>query len=68
MTKNNKKYTFSFFAGNNIGKSNDAHYCDNLKRKQKPKKKGKSAKSTKIGFMKTDFSKKKEHLWKIKPL
>ena len=30
---------FALFAGDNICKSNDDHYCDTVKRKQKPTKK-----------------------------
>ena len=40
ITKNNKKSSFEFFAGDNNCKSNDAHYCDTVKRKQKPTKMG----------------------------
>ena len=38
ITKNNKKSSFAFFADDNICKSNDANYCDSVKRKQKPPK------------------------------
>ena len=31
---------FAFFAGDKICKSNDAHFSDTMKRKQKPTKKG----------------------------
>ena len=47
--------------------SNDARYCDTVKRKQKPTKNSKYAKLTKIGFMKTGCSKRKDHLRKIEP-
>ena len=53
---------FAFFEGNQIGKSNDAHYYDTVKREQKPTKKGKNAKIRKIGFMKTGCSKMKDNL------
>ena len=56
------------FASENICKSCDAHFCDTLKRKQKPTKVGKYTKITKIGFMKTGCSKNKDHLRKKKPL
>ena len=39
-TKNNKNLRLLFFASDNICKSNYAHYCDTVKRKQKPTKKG----------------------------
>ena len=39
LITNEKKSSFAFFAGDNICKSNNAHYCDFLKRKQKPTKK-----------------------------
>ena len=68
ITKNKKKSSFAFFAGDNIVKSNDAPYCDTVKRKQKPTKRGKFAKITKIGFMTTGCSKKKDNLRKRKPL
>ena len=35
ITKNNKKSLFSFFAGDNICKSNDARFCDTVKNLQK---------------------------------
>ena len=37
-TENNKKSSFAIFLGNNICKSNDPHYCNTVKRKQKPTK------------------------------
>ena len=58
INKNNKKFRFAFFTVDNICKSNDAHYCDIVKRKQKPTKKGKYATVTKIGkynFTKPQF-------------
>ena len=39
ITKNNKNLFFAFFADDAICKSNDAHYCNTVKRKQKPTKK-----------------------------
>ena len=68
ITKNNKNRSLPFCAGDNICKSNDAHYCDAVKRKQKRTKRGKFAKITKISFMKTGCSKKKDHWRKKKPL
>ena len=56
------------FAGDNICKSNDAHYCDTEKKTKAYQKGGKFAKITKIVFMKTGCSKKKDHSRKIKPL
>ena len=38
ITKKNKS-SFASFVGDNICKSNGAHYCDTVKRKQKPIKK-----------------------------
>ena len=67
ITKTKKIFVCNFFSGENICKSNDVHYCDTVKRKQKPTKRDKYAKITKIDFMKTGCSKKKDHLRKIKP-
>ena len=67
ITKN-KKPLFAFFAGYNICKSKDAHYCDSVKKKQNLQKRGKFLKITKTGFVKTGCSKKKDHLRKRKPL
>ena len=36
---------FASWEGNNICKSNDAHYCDTVKRKQKPTEKGQICKN-----------------------
>ena len=45
ITKSKKKSLVALFAGDNICKSNDAHYCDTVKRKQKPTKKGQICKN-----------------------
>ena len=66
ITKN-KKTPFAFFKSKKFCKSNDAHYCDTVRREQKPTKRGKYAKITKNGFMKTCCSKKKDPLRKLKP-
>ena len=50
ITKNNKIFV-CFFAINNIGVSNDAHYCDTVKRKQKPAKMGQICKSRENWFL-----------------
>ena len=44
MTDYNKNLLLLSFACDNICKSNDAHYCDTVKRKQKPTKKGRTCK------------------------
>ena len=68
ITKNNKNLSLHFLKNDNICKSNGAHYCDTVKRKQKSTKKDKYVKVTKIGFMKTGCSKKKDHSRKTNPL
>ena len=45
ITKSNKKSSFALFAGDNICKSYDAHFCDTVKRKQKRTKKGQICKN-----------------------
>ena len=45
ITKNNKN---PIFAGDSICKSNDAHYCDTLKRNQKSTKRADMQKSRKL--------------------
>ena len=37
--------SFAFFAGDNNCKSNEAHFCDTVKRKQKPTKMGQICKN-----------------------
>ena len=50
LNTKNKKSSFAFFAVDNICKSNDAHYCDNMKRKQKPTKNGQICKNHESWF------------------
>ena len=59
-----KKSPLAISEGNNICKSNDAHYCDTMKSKVKPTKKGQICKNHDNWLMKTGCSKKKEHLRK----
>ena len=66
ITKN-KKSPFAFFAGDNICKSNDSHYCETVKRKQKPTKNGHIYKNYK-NVLYENWLFQEDHLRKIKPL
>ena len=59
ITKNKKKYSFAFFAGDNICKSIDAHYCDTVNRKQTNKKGANLQKSRKLILWKLVVPKRK---------